>query len=71
MLEISGMRLTQHLWTLSLWLYILCLSQQLGSEVERREGKQVNYTQDSSFFSKKRRRATLGISGTHCIYLYA
>ena len=28
------------------------MSQQLGSEVER-QGKQVNYTQDSSFFSKK------------------
>ena len=31
----------------------------LGSEVER-QGKQVNYTQDSSFFSEKGRRAALG-----------
>ena len=39
----------------------LYMSQQLGNEVERQgQGKQVNYTQDNSFFSKKRRRAALG-----------
>ena len=40
------------------------MSQQLGNEVER-QGKQVNYTQDSSFFSKKRRRAGLDGIRTH------
>ena len=34
--------------------------QRLGNEVEW-QGKQVNYTQDSSFFSKKRRTALGGI----------
>ena len=34
---------------------VYCMSQQLGNEVER-QGKQVNYTQDSS---QKRRRAAL------------
>ena len=46
------------------WLYDCCMSQQLGNEVER-QGKQVNYTQDSSFFSKKRRTAALGGIRTH------
>ena len=40
------------------------MSQQLGNEVER-QGRQVYYTQDSSFFSKKRRRASLGGIRTH------
>ena len=40
------------------------MSQQLGSEVGR-QGKQVNFTQDSSFFSKKRRRAALCGIRTH------
>ena len=40
----------------------VCMSQRLGSEVER-QGKQVNYTQDSSF--QKRRRVTLGGIRTH------
>ena len=41
-----------------------CMSQQLGNEVER-QGKQVTYTQDSSFFSKKRRTAAPGRIHTH------
>ena len=43
------------------------MSQPLSNEVCRkaRLGKQVNYTQDSSFFSKKRRRAALGGIWTH------
>ena len=42
------------------------MSQQLCNEVQRqRHNKQVNYTQDSSFFWKKRRRAALGGIWTH------
>ena len=37
------------------------MSQQLGSEVERQgKANKSNYTQDSSFFSKKRRSVALG-----------
>ena len=39
----------------------IIISQQLGSG----KAKKVNYTQDSSFFSKKRRRAALGGIRTH------
>ena len=42
------------------------MPQQLANEVERQgQGKQVNYTQDSSFFWNKRRRAALGGIRTH------
>ena len=46
---------------------VYSMSQQLGIKRGRkaRQGKQVNYTQDSSFFAKKRRRASLGGILTH------
>ena len=49
-------------------MILLCLNGEKceNNELERqRHNKQVNYTQDSSFFSKEKRRAALGGIRTH------